>query len=133
MSADDAVTAVQAMLGVEEMHRAALAFRNTGAFAVKLGHDFAGVGSEGQGLGVIAIAAEDGVARFERADDAGGDGLLADVDVKVPADLAPPERGLRRFLEAADEDHLPEELGPLRRTGGIGDSGTAFFLWFWHS
>ena len=55
-------------------------------------------------------------------EDAAGDRFLSDVDVQVAADLAAPELALRRFLEAADEDHLPEDVGPLRRAGGVLDS-----------
>jgi hypothetical protein len=133
MSADDAVAAVQSMLGVEQMHRAALPFREAGALAVQLGHDPARTGAEGQGLGMIAIAAEDDVVLLQRADDPGGDRLLADVHMKVPADLPPPERRLGRLFEAADEDHLPEDLGPFRRAGRIGHRGIAFFPCFRHS
>ena len=91
-----------------------------------------GIGAEGERLGVIAIAAEDDVVFVERAEDAGGDRLLADVDVEVAADLALAELALGRLFEAADEDHLLEQVGPLRRTGRIGDRGTAFFLCFSH-
>ena len=43
MSADDAVATVEAVFGVEEMHRAALASGDAGAFAEELGHDSARV------------------------------------------------------------------------------------------
>ena len=133
MSADDAVAAVQAVLGVEQVHRAALALRDARALAEELGHDLARIGAEDERLGVIAIAAEDDVVVVQRAEDAGGDRLLADVDVEIPADLALTELALGGFLEAADEDHLPEQVAPFRRARRIGDRGTAgFFLCFCH-
>src|ERR1051326_8031259 len=110
MAADDSVSAVEAMLGIEEMHRAAFAFRDAGAFAEQLRHHAARLGAEGEGVGVIAIAGEDDVALLDRGEDSAGDRFLSAVDVQVSADLSFAELALGRFLEAADEDHLPQDV-----------------------
>jgi len=81
---------------------------------------------------VIAIAAVHEIAFFERRHDARTDGLLADVNVEVTADPALAELALGRLLKAADEDHLPQQVGPFRSAGRIGDRGSAFFLRFCH-
>jgi len=70
---------------------------------------------------MIAIAGEDGVVLPERAEDAARDRFLAAVDVKVAADFSAPELALRRFFESANEDHLPEDVVPLRRTRRLVD------------
>src|SRR5437764_6803583 len=76
MTADDSVAAVEAMLDIEQMHRAALALRNAGGLPEQLGHDAPRLGSERDGVGVIAIAGEEDVARLQRRDDAAGHRLL---------------------------------------------------------
>src|ERR1043166_6806938 len=50
VTADDAVAAVEAMLDVEEMHRAALPLREAGGLAEQLRHDLAGIGAEDEGV-----------------------------------------------------------------------------------
>jgi hypothetical protein len=71
MPADDAVAAVQAVLGVEQVHRSALALRDTGALAEQLDHDLVRIGPADERLRVIAVAAEDDVVFVQRAEDAG--------------------------------------------------------------
>ncbi len=72
---------------------------------------------------VVAVAGEDESPRHAGRLDAGDDRLLADVDVEIAADLPFPELPLGRFLEPADEDHLPEKVGPLGGTDGLVDDG----------
>ena len=67
VAADDAVAAVEAVLDVEEVHRAALPFREAGGLAEELGHDAAGIGAEDERVGVVAIAGEDDVVLAQRA------------------------------------------------------------------
>ena len=50
----------------------------------------------------------------EGLEEAGGDGLLPDVDVEVAADLALPEAALARLLEGADQRHLAVRSLPRR-------------------
>jgi hypothetical protein len=54
----------------------------------------------------------DHVIVLERSADADGDGLLADRDVQEAGQLAGAEALLDLLLEAADEEHLAEELEP---------------------
>ena len=132
MSADDSVSAVEAVLRIEEVHRAALPLRDAGRFSEELRHDAARIGAEGEGVGMIAIAGEDDVVFPDRREDAAGDGFLPAVDVEIAADLAAPELALRRLFEAADEDHLLEDVLPLRRTCGVVDRGSCLFFHFRH-
>src|SRR5207302_5734076 len=100
------------------MHRAALPLGNTGGLPEQLGHHAPRLRAEGDGVGVIAIAGEEDVLLLQRRDDAAGHRFLAAVDVQVSADLALAELTLGGLLEAANEDHLPEDVSPLRRARG---------------
>lgn len=110
---DDAVAAQHPVLGVEQMHRAAEATRASRRFAEELGHQLAWAHAARQRDAVIAVRADDVVARLERGGGADGDGLLANVKMEETADF-PLGVGPRRFFfHAADEEHLaiePEQV-----------------------
>src|SRR5438094_10061769 len=132
MSADDAVSAVEAVLRIEEVHRAALPLRDAGRLSEELRHDAARIGAEGESVSVIAIAGEDHVAFADGGEDSAGDRFLSAVDVEVAANLAAPELALRRLFETADEDHLLEDVLPLRRASGVVDRGGCLLFHFRH-
>ena len=67
----------------------------------------------GERVPVRAVRGRDHVALLERAADADGDGLLADRDVEEAGQLARAETLLDLLLEAADEQHLAEEVPQL--------------------
>src|SRR5205085_5941695 len=106
--ADDAVAAEEVLVGVEEVHRTALALRAAADLAVQFGHHFVGRDAHDERMAVVAVAGVDVIVGPEGRERADGDSLLADVEVAEATDLA--ERvGLGRLLlEAADEYHLIE-------------------------
>ena len=57
-------------------------------------------------MSVIAVGGDDLVARLVGVDQAGGDGLLSDIEVEVSADLALAESPLTRLLEETNLHHL---------------------------
>ena len=109
-------------LGVEKVHRTALAARATGDLAEKLGHAGVCFRAARQRMGVIAIGRNDRVVVIEHGNRADGDRFLAIVKVAKTPDLALRERLLRLFLEATDDNHLAEEIDFLLRLQ-IGKSG----------
>ena len=96
VAADDAVAAHEAVLDVEQVHRAALAPDQAGALAVQLGHHLARGGAEEDGVGVVAVGGDDAVTFAVLVEEAGGDRFLAAVEVEVAADLAGAEAALGR-------------------------------------
>ena len=95
--ADDAVAAHVADLGVEEVHRAALALGAAGRLAEELRHRGARAHAQRQAVAVAAVAVDQVVlALLEDGGDADGDGFLAAVEVAEPADLHGPSGSLRR-------------------------------------
>ena len=109
-AADDRVRAEVPVLDVVEVHRAAVAVRAALLLAVELGHDRVRVRSLGERVAVRAVRRGDHVVRLERGADARGDRLLADADVQEARQLAGAEALLDLLLEAADQQHLAEEL-----------------------
>ena len=104
------------MLEVVEVHRAAVAAGAALLLAVELGHHLVHVRALGDRVPVRAVRRGDHVVRLERRADAGGDRLLADAHVQEAGQLARPEALLHLLLEAADEQHLAEQLAePLLR------------------
>ena len=74
--------------------------------AEQLAHHARGVRALGQGVAVAAVGAGHVIVVGEVAAYAGGDGLLADVQVQEAADLALRVGLGRGLLEAADEEHF---------------------------
>jgi len=113
---DDRVTAEEVGALVEQVHRAALALGEPVAAAEQLGHDPLGIGTLRQAVAVLAVRGDRVVVGPEHRGGADRHRLLADVEMEEPADL--PERvrlgGL--LLEAADQEHIAQQLP---RDGGI--------------
>src|SRR5205085_6555210 len=102
LRADDAVTAVEAVLDAEHVHRAALAARNAGFAAGQLGHDHLGVDAVGEHVAVVTIAGDDAVlAHRHRRLQSHADGFLADVKVAEATDQAEAVELARALLETA--------------------------------
>ena len=106
LPADDAVTAIEMLLDVEKVHRAALAARAAVDLAEQLGHARLGAHAARERQPVVAVGRDDGVVGAGGPDGAGGDGLLADVEVEEAGDLLPPVHLGRALLEAALEQHV---------------------------
>jgi hypothetical protein len=120
------VAAVEAGLGREHVHRAALALRRAAGPAGQLGHDLVGVHARGQHVAVVAVAGDDLVAGIADRVHAHGDGFLADVEVAEAADQTHAVQLAGPFLEPADQQHVAIEFQQLRLRGapGIGfDTG----------
>ena len=113
-AADHAVRAQHADAEVCEMHGAALALAVSGGAAVELGERTVDAGAFGEGVAVAAVGAGHVIVVGEVAAYAGGDGLLADVQVGGSDDLLADVR-LDGFLEPADLAHGGVEVNGLLR------------------
>src|SRR5581483_287521 len=80
-------------------------------------------GPLGDRVAVRAVGGRDHVVRLERGADAGRDVLLADGDVQEAGQLARAAALLHLLLEAADDEHLPEE----RAQALVGQAGVDAF------
>ena len=112
-AADDRVRADVPALDVVQVHRAAVAVRAAFALAVQLRHHLVRVRALRERVPVRAVRGGDHVAVLERAADADGARLLADRHVQEAGELARAEALLDLLLEAADEEHLAQELAQL--------------------
>ena len=83
-----------------------LPFDQAGSLAVELGHHLVRGGPEQEGVGVVAVGGDDPVTLAVGVEEPGRDRFLADVDVKVAADLAGAESALAGLLEEADPHHI---------------------------
>ena len=109
----DGVRAEVAALDVVEVHRAAVSVRAALLLAVQLGHQLVRVRALRERVPVRAVGRRDHVAVLERAAHADGARLLADRDVEEAGQLARAEALLHLLLEAADEQHLAQDVGQL--------------------
>ena len=109
-AADDGVRAEVAALDVVEVHRAAVAVRAALDLPVELRHDGVRVRAARERVTVGAMRRGEDVALLHRLADADGDGLLADIDVQEARKIAGAEALLHLLLEAADQQHLAQEL-----------------------
>ena len=120
LGADDAVAAIERLLGGEHVHGAALAARITALAAGQLGHHALGVHVLGQHVAVVAVAGDDLVAVLQRHLDAGDDCFLTDIEVAETADQPHAVHLAGAFLETADEEHVLIGLeGFVLRQGGV--------------
>ncbi len=104
LRADDAVAAVEFVLGAEHVHRTALAARNPRRAAGQFGHDDLGIDAVGEHVAVIAIAGDDAVPiRVERRLQPDRHRFLTDIEVAKPADQAEAVKLAGLFLEPADQ------------------------------
>ena len=113
LAADDGVAAHEIRLRVEKVHRAALSPAAARGLAVQLGHNHVRVHALGQRVTVVAVVAHHVVRLIERGHGAGGDGLLADVQVQESPYLALCVQSSARLLESANKQHHPVILGHL--------------------
>ena len=125
-AADDRVRAEVPALDVVEVHRAAVAVAAALDLPVELGHELVRVRALRERVPVRAVRRGDHVVVLERAADADRDRLLADRDVEEAGQLAGAEALLDLLLEAADEEHLAEEV--LERVAARGP-GSSSRLW----
>ncbi len=121
VAADDRVTAEHAVLGVEQVHRPALAARHTAVAAEQLGHDPARVAPLDDRVNVVPVRAEDVVVGLQGGHRAHRDRLLPDREVAEPADLLQRVHLRAALLESAAEQQLPQQLEPsvLRQRGSF--------------
>jgi hypothetical protein len=105
-SPDDGEAAQEVVLGVAEVHGAALALADAGGPTVELGHQRLGGGLAAQRVPVVAVGGHDVVVAVERRDRARRHRFLADVQVGEAADEAVGVGLGDALLEAPDEHHL---------------------------
>ena len=94
-----------------------LPLRAARRLAEQLGHHRSGGHAPRQRVAVLAVGGGDVVVGPERGDAADRHRFLPDVEVAEAADLAQAVGLARLFLEAADEQHLPQVAG---RQLGVG-------------
>jgi hypothetical protein len=92
-------------LGVEHVHRAALALDDAAGSAQQLGHHRRRIGAAGQDMTVVAVARQHVVLGLGRVVHADRHRLLAVAQVAEAADLLQAVELARLFLETADEQH----------------------------
>ena len=112
-AADDGVGAEVAALDVVEVHRAAVARADALDLAVELRHQRVRMRAARERVPVGAVGRGEDVAVLHRLADADRDRLLADRDVQEAGQLAGAEALLDLLLEAADQQHLAEEVAQL--------------------
>ena len=108
--ADDAVTTKEIHVAVEEMHGATLAACDTVGASKQLGHHITRRYAARDRLTVIAVRGDDVIVRPQDRERAGADGLLPDVEMAEPADLAERVRFGAALLEAALQEHRTQQL-----------------------
>ena len=115
-AADDPEAADEAVLEVDDVHRAGAPAADAGRAAEHLGGQRLGLGALGERVAVAAVGAADVVVGLERHADADRDRLLAGGEVRGAVDLAPQEEAVDRLLELADQQHPPVgvEVGASR-------------------
>ena len=82
------MSAEKIYLRVEQMHRAALAMRTAGSFAVQLRHHRFGRDALGDGLAMLAIAGEHIIVLAQGGNCAYADGFLANIEMAKTADFS---------------------------------------------
>ena len=125
LGADNAVSAEEALLAGEHVHRAALAARIAAGAPRQFRHHAAAFHAGGQHVRMVAIAGDDRVAILHCRLDTDNDGFLADIEVTETGNQAHAVQLPRLLLEAADEQHLAVifEQGILVRCGGLAATG----------
>ena len=116
--ADDPVCADDAEAGVGDVHRAALAFAVAVALAEQLGHAAVHPPVLGEHVAVASMGRGDVVVDRQSRAHAGGDGLLADVDVHCAGQFPRCFEGRDPLLEETDPHHAPVEVDEASALGG---------------
>ena len=108
-ASDDGVSAHEAPLTVEHVHRAA----HSAAYAVdaaeQLGHDIASRRSAHQSMCMLAIGADDVIGRPGRVDDARADRLLAWIEMEEADDIALAILFRGPLLEGSRQQHVTKQ------------------------
>src|SRR6266536_1585680 len=91
---------------VEQMHRAALAMRTAGSFAVQLRHYRFRRDAFGDRLAVLAIAGEHIIVWPQRRNCAYADGFLTDIEMAKPTDFSQAIRLCALLFKSPDQQHL---------------------------
>ena len=94
------------------MHRPALAAADAGRAAEQLGHEPLHRGAAQQRVDVAAVRAVDEVVGAQRRGEPGGDGLLAEREVRRPLHETLQEQVVDALLEQARLDHHPVHVEP---------------------
>jgi hypothetical protein len=105
-SSDYTVASHEVMLDVIHMHRASFAFGDSGTLPEEFGHDAPGFSSSSNSLPMLSISADYIIIRSGSRDEPDPDGLLTDVKVQKPTDLAHFIHLAGFVLELPDKDHL---------------------------
>ena len=108
--ADDRIAAHEAALAIEHMHRAAHTFAHARRAAEQLRHDLARRRAAHQRMGMLAVSADDVIGRAGGVDHAGGDGLLAGIEMQKADDVAFAVFLRRALLECARQQHVAEHV-----------------------
>ena len=139
VGADDGVRAEHPVVGLGEVHRAALGLADPGGPLHQLGQTALRRGAAGDGVVVAAVGGEDVVVRSQRCARAHRDRLVAGGQVGRALDQAAHEEVVRGLLGAADDRHLlvPAEQGrrghPLDRLARHSPLPFAVFRCDWES
>src|SRR5581483_9651068 len=116
-AADDAEAADQAVLEVDDVHRARAAAADPGRAAEQLVEELLRLEPERERVAVPAVRPADAVAVAQAARDADLDRLLAGAEVRRPVNVPLQEERLHELFEAADELHAPVEIEGLLDVG----------------
>jgi hypothetical protein len=108
--AHDRVAAIEASRHIENVHRSATTAARPGALAVELGHDRVHRQAARDRVPVLAISRYDGVLGPERLHHADRHCLLAVAQMQEAADLLFAVELNAAILEAADAQHLAQQL-----------------------
>ena len=106
-------------LGVEQMHRTALALRAPGCLAEQLRHDHPGRHAPRQRVAVVAVRRGDVVVVTQGCHGSDRNGLLPDIEMTKTADVAYGIGLAGFFFEAPNQQHSVQQLSVKIRTRGI--------------
>ena len=113
-AAHDGVAAIEIRGAVEQVHGAAAPAAAAFLLAVHLGQCSRHRDSAHQGVAMLPVGRDDPIALLQHRNDADRDRLLAIVKVQKPPDLLLGVELRALVLEAADADHLLEQIERVR-------------------
>lgn len=121
---DEGEASDEVVLAREHVHGASLATAASGSLAEELGHYGTGRNALAEGVNMVSVGADDGVTGGEKADEAGGDGFLAIVEVDEAKHLAAVVHLSTHVLESAPQHHVFVQIQRLlaadhRKSGAI--------------
>ena len=123
-AADDGVAAIEIGGAIEQVHGAAASAAAAFLLAVHLGERRRHRHAAHERMAVLAIGGDDPVALLQHRDDADGDRLFAVIEMQEAADLFLRVELRALVLEAADADHLLQQIQRMcprqpRLVGGV--------------